>query len=147
MLWIRLLPLLAQLRPLFPRKITFFVFVTAIAGLLTRPDLRGVTSIVRALSLKPTFYKSLLRLFHCVSIDAGRLSDAWTRIVFSIFGNALVRVDGRVIIVADGLKVPKEGKRMPGVKSLHQESSNNSKPEWIMGHMFQSIAVVVEGIG
>jgi DDE superfamily endonuclease len=147
MLWIRLLPLLAQLRPLFPRKITFFVFVTAIAGLLTRPDLRGVTSIVRALSLKPAFYKSLLRLFHCVSIDAGRLSDAWTRIVFSIFGNALVRVDGRVIIVADGLKVPKEGKRMPGVKSLHQESSNNSKPEWIMGHMFQSIAVVVEGIG
>jgi hypothetical protein len=61
--WIRLLPIIAQLRPLFPRKVTFFVFVTAIVGMMTRSDRRGVTSIVRALSLKPAFYKGLLT-FH-----------------------------------------------------------------------------------
>ena len=147
MIWIRLFPLLAQLRSVFPRQKTFFVFVTTVVGMLVRPDLRGVTSFVRALSLKPAFYRSFLRLFRCAGIDVGTLSDAWTKVVFSAFDKAIFQVDGRPIIVADGLKVPKEGRRMPAVKSLHQESSNNSKPEWIMGHMFQSIAVIVEGIG
>jgi hypothetical protein len=147
MLWIRLFPVLAQLRNVFPRQVTFWVFVTAIIGMMTRSDRRGVTSIFRALSLKPAFYKALLRLFRCPGLEPGRLSDLWTRLVFKIFAKACVRVGDRVIIVADGLKVPKEGRRMPAVKSLHQESSNNSKPEWIMGHMFQSVAVVVEGIG
>jgi DDE superfamily endonuclease len=146
MLWIRLFPILAQLRSLFPRKATFFVFVTAVIGLMIRTDLRGVTSIIRALDLKPAFYKSLLRLFR-TNIDPGRLADAWTRVVFTIFAKHLVRVNGRVVLMVDGLKVPKEGKRMPAVKSLHQESENNSKPSFIMGHMFQSVAILVEGIG
>ena len=144
--WIRLLPVLAQLRPQFPRKVTFFVFVTAVIGLMVRSDLRGVTSIVRAFDLKPAFYKSLLRLFRA-HIDVGRLADAWTRIVFKIFAPHLVRVSGRVVLLVDGIKVPKEGRRMPAVKSLHQESENNSKPAFIMGHMFQSVALLVEGLG
>jgi hypothetical protein len=126
--------------------VTFFVFVTAVIGLMVRGDLRGVTSIIRALDLNPAFYKSLLRLFR-VPIDPGRLADAWTRIVFKIFSGHLVHVNGRVVLLVDGLKVPKEGKRMPGVKSLHQESENNTKPSFIMGHMFQSVALLVEGIG
>ena len=32
---------------------------------------------------------------------------------------------------------------MPAVKKLHQESQNNSKPEFIFGHSCQAIAVVV----
>ena len=144
--WIRLLPALAQLRPVFPRKATFFVFVTAVIGLMVRSDLRGVTSIVRAFDLKPAFYKSLLRLFRA-HIDVGRLSDAWTRIVFTFFSPHLVRVSGRAVLLVDGIKVPKEGKRMPAVKSLHQESDNNTKPAFIMGHMFQSVALLVEGLG
>jgi hypothetical protein len=34
---------------------------------------------------------------------------------------------------------------MPGVKKLHQESQNNSKPEYIMGHSFQAISLLVSG--
>jgi hypothetical protein len=30
-------------------------------------------------------------------------------------------VRGRLVLLADGLKAPKEGRQMPGVKSLHQE--------------------------
>jgi hypothetical protein len=145
-LWIRLFAILAQLRSVFKRKVTFFVFVTAVIGLMIRSDLRGVTSIIRALDLKPAFYKSLLRLFRS-NIDPGRLADAWTRVVFTIFAKNFVRVNGRVVLLVDGLKVPKEGRRMPAVKSLHQESENNSKPAFIMGHMFQSVAVLVEGVG
>jgi hypothetical protein len=48
-------------------------------------------------------------------------------------------------VVADGLKAGKEGRKMPGVKLLHQESQNNSKPEYIMGHSIQAISLLVKG--
>ena len=133
------------MRSVFPRKVTFFVFVTAVVGFMVRADQRGVTSIIRALDLKPAFYKSLLRFFRS-RVDPGKLADAWTRVVLNIFARHLVRVNGRIVLIVDGLKVPKEGRRMPAVKSLHQESENNSKPAFIMGHMFQSVALLVEGV-
>ena len=34
---------------------------------------------------------------------------------------------------------------MPGVKSLHQESENNSKAEYIMGQMCQSVGLLIQG--
>jgi hypothetical protein len=32
---------------------------------------------------------------------------------------------------------------MPGVKLLHQQSTSNTKPEYIMGHSFQAISLLV----
>ena len=34
---------------------------------------------------------------------------------------------------------------MPAVKMLHQQSASNSKPEYIMGHSFQAISLLVQG--
>jgi hypothetical protein len=59
----------------------------------------------------------------------------------------LVRVGDRVVLVADGLKAPKAGKKMPAVKSLHQESAGNTKPAFIMGHSCQAVAVLVQAVG
>ncbi len=42
----------------------------------------------------------------------------------------LLTVNGRLLLVGDGLKVPKEGRKMPAVKKLHQESSSNTKPPY-----------------
>ena len=53
----------------------------------------------------------------------------------------------RIIIIADGIKIPKEGKKMPAVKKLHQTSSNNSKPSYIMGHSLQALGILVKGRG
>ncbi|MHB0883935.1 hypothetical protein ACYCSE_05315 [Paenibacillus sp. SEL1] len=40
-----------------------------------------------------------------------------------------------VVLVGDGMKeANKEGRRMPGVKKLHQKSENVSKGEYIFGH-------------
>ena len=36
---------------------------------------------------------------------------------------------------------------MPGVKSLHQQSGSNSKPEHIMGHSLQAVSLLVKGVG
>jgi hypothetical protein len=50
------------------------------------------------------------------------------------------------VYVADGLKVAKEGKKMPGVKKLHQASENNSKPRYTMGHSLQSISILIQNV-
>lgn len=36
-----------------------------------------------------------------------------------------------------GIKAGKEGRKMPGVKGMHQESEDVSKPEWGRGHYTQ----------
>jgi hypothetical protein len=50
---------------------------------------------------------------------------------------------GMPILVGDGVKQPKEGKKMPGVKRLHQESENSGKAEYIFGHMFGAIGILI----
>jgi hypothetical protein len=50
------------------------------------------------------------------------------------------------VYVGDGIKVGKEGRKMSGVKRLHQESEDVSKPEWIRGHYFNALSILV-GVG
>jgi hypothetical protein len=54
----------------------------------------------------------------------------------------VLKVNGRILLVGDGLKVPKEGRKMPAVKKLHQESESNTKPSYIFGHYCQAVAVL-----
>ena len=58
-----------------------------------------------------------------------------------------MRVNGRLVALVDGLKRPKEGKKMPGVKSLHQESRCNAKASFIMGHSLQAVALLAQRAG
>jgi hypothetical protein len=55
--------------------------------------------------------------------------------------------NGRLVIVGDGIKAPKVGKKMPSVKKLHKESESNininTKPEYIFEHSCQAIAIDV----
>jgi hypothetical protein len=64
-----------------------------------------------------------------------------------LFRRGLVRVNGRPVLLADGLKRPKEGRKMPGVKSLHQESRCNAKAAFIMGHSLQAVALLAQAAG
>src|SRR3981081_1125835 len=130
------------LRPAFSRLRTFMWFATAVAGLTVRLELLGVTSIVRALNLRPRLYTKLLDHFHSSGINLDRLSALWTQAVLQMFPH-LVRVNGRLVLVGDGIKAPKRGKKMPGVKLLHQQSESNTKPEYIMGHSMQAVGLLV----
>lgn len=132
-----------MLRPAFSRLRTFLWFATVVAGLCVRTELLGVTSIVRALTLQPRFYDNLLDCCHSSAVKLDRLAALWTRVVLHLFPTP-IRVNGRCVLVGDGIKVPKSGKRMPGVKRLHQESGSNTKPEYIMGHSLQAVSVLVE---
>jgi len=121
---------------------TFLWLSVCLAGLSIRPDLWGVTSIMRAFGLKDSCYDRILDFFHSPSLDVNRLSRLWVKTVLRLF-TGILKVNGRLIIVGDGLKIPKSGKKMPGVKLLHQHSESNTKPEYIMGHSCQAVALLV----
>jgi hypothetical protein len=130
------------LRPAFSRLRTFRWFVTAVAGLTVRVELLGVTSIVRALNLRPGLYTKLLDHFHSSGVKLDRLTVLWAQAVLRLFLSP-VRVNGRLVLVGDGIKAPKRGKKMPAVKLLHQQSESNTKPEYIMGHSMQAVGLLV----
>lgn len=113
-----------------------------LASMAIRPDLFGVTSFVRAACLDPLCYYSLLNFFHSPALDLQKLLARWVQLAMCLF--LPITVDGYVVFVADGLKVPKEGKKMPAVKNLHQDSCDNLKAEFIMGHSFQVVSLLVE---
>ena len=119
-LWIQWWKAVWNLRPACSRFRTFLWFVTSMAGLTVRMDLFGVTSIVRALGLRAYCYDRILDFFHGTGLKLDRLTEIWSNTVLKIFPSIL-RVNGRILLVGDGLKVPKEGKKMPAVKKLHQE--------------------------
>src|SRR5262249_56293907 len=72
----------------------------------------------------------------------GRLRVVWPGAVLQIVTNR-VRVNCPVVRGGDGTKVAKRGKKMPAVKLLHQQSNCSTKPEYIMGHSLQAIALLV----
>ena len=142
-LWLAWWNFVLCLRPAFSRYRAFLWFSAALAAFCVRDDLRGVTSFVRALGLRQRFYDRLLDFFHSPAVDVPKLTVIWTGLVLGVLKHLLFTVNGRIVLLADGIKAPKTGRKMPAVKKLHQESQNNSKPEFIFGHSCQAIAVVV----
>ena len=142
-LWTQWWATIWQLRPAFSRVRSFMWFAVAVAGLTVRTDLLGVTSIVRALGLKARFYGHLLESFHSRAVKLDALTALWTRLVLRLFSQPF-KVNGRYVLIGDGLKAPKCGQKMPGVKRLHQQSDSNTKPEYIMGHSLQAVSLLVQ---
>jgi hypothetical protein len=142
-LWLYWFNVISLLRPAFARYQTFLWFCVCVMGLTVRNDKLGVTSVVRALGLDSRYYYNLLDNFHSTGIKLDQLSAIWTQTVMRIFPEP-IRVNGRRVLVGDGIKVGKQGRKMPGVKLLHQESESNTKAEYIMGHSFQAVAMLVQ---
>jgi len=142
-LWILWWNVIQSLRPAFTRLKTFLWFATAVAGFTVRTEQLGVTSIVRALNLDPRRYNALRDYFHSSAVKLDQLTALWTQLVLRLLPQTL-RVNGRCVLVGDGIKIPKCGRKMPGVKLLHQQSDSNTKPEFIMGHSLQAVSILVQ---
>lgn len=140
-LWIELVRCVHMLRGACRRRATFMWLAVVIVAWAVRPDLLGVTSFVRASFLEPVCYHLLLHFFHSNALAIPLLLQAWVKLAMTLFSP--LTEGGYVIFAADGLKVAKEGRKMPAVKCLHQESANNSKAEYIMGHSFQVVSMLV----
>jgi len=145
LLWNVWWELVLELQSACARTQTFLWMGLCLAGMTVRKDLMGVTSIVRALGLAPACYDRLLDFFHSPALDLTKLTTAWRALVFRAHPGVL-RVHGRPVLVGDGIKVAKSGRKMPGVKKLHQQSESNTKPEYIFGHSCQAIAVLAQAL-
>ncbi|MGH7411103.1 MAG: transposase [Candidatus Methylomirabilis sp.] len=143
-LWLEWFRCVSLLRPACARQTTFLWMSLALAGLSIRSELAGVTSFVRALWLQPATYRRLLHFFHSPALDLGQLTRLWMRLALVLFRP--LTLGQRIVFLADGIKVPKEGKKMPAVKKLHQESSDNTKPPFIFGHSFQAVSLLAKGL-
>ncbi len=131
------------LRPGCTHLRTFVWFAVVVAGLTIRTELLGVTSLVRALGLHQRFYDNLLDNFHSTGIKLDAMTTLWAQLVLKLFPGIL-RVNGRLVLVGDGIKVAKQGRKMPAVKLLHQVSESNTKAQYIMGHSFQAVSILTQ---
>jgi len=144
MLWRKWWKLASQLRGACARTRTFLWMIVCLAGMTVRTDLLGVTGIVRALGLWPGCYDRILDFFHSPALNLETLTRLWRGLVFKQSG--MLRFNGRPVLVGDGIKVAKSGKKMPAVKKLHQQSESNTKPEYIFGHSCQAVAVLMRAV-
>jgi hypothetical protein len=125
----------------FSRKAAFRWFAIIIVGLMVRSENLGVTSIIRALGIAPRFYESLIHFFRAASWQIDQIRRKWIGIVAR--SGLTYRVQGSPVLIADGVKASKEARKMPCVKKLAQESENSAKPQYIFGHMFGAIGILL----
>lgn len=134
---------LFSFRKCFSRNGCFKWFVIIVTALMLRGDKLGVTSFIRDLDLSHKCYENLLHFFHSGSYLLSSLRAQWYRIVLK--KAPIYKVEGRSILIGDGVKQSKEALRMPGVKKMVQESETSSKPEYIHGHLFGVIGIIISG--
>lgn len=133
------------LRAACSRQRTFLWMCAALVGFCVRGELWGVTSTVRALGLRGMYYDRLLDFFHSPSLCVDTLTRLWVALVVERH-TGLVSVNGRLVLLGDGIKVPKAGKKMPGVKRLYLGGESNTKPTYILGHSCQAVAILAGGL-
>ena len=144
-LWNTWLSLVNHLEGACSRKRTFFWLVTLLIGFTIKFDALGVTSLGRGVGLLSSYYTCSLHFFNSSGVDLEQLKILWVQLIFK-YCLGIVYINGRCLVVGDGIKVGKEGKKMPGVKWLHQDSDSNSKASYIMGHSIQTVALLVQGL-
>ncbi len=135
---------LYHLRPAFSRQAPFLWICLFIVGMCVAHDtLGGASPATRVLHLGDEAYLSVLNALHSSAIDLDLLVVRWHDQLVKMFAVELVTLNGRRVYIVDAIKNPKEGRHMPGVKKMFQESTNNSKPEYFRGHFIQVIGSLI----
>ena len=107
--------LLSELRPAFNRQAAFEWFVILMWGVLLCTQFPAVTSYLNAVGLSEYYYQQALHWFHSKSWTVVKISLLWQK---SLLENAhLHQLNSQAVYIGDGIKVSKEGRRMPGVKT------------------------------
>ena len=133
---------LVFMRPAFSRHSTYLWFVIVFVGILVRNDTLGVSSIIRALALAPEGYTALLHFFHSSAWDLEGLMALWW--TWLSRGKVAYRLGDRLVLLGDHTKTPKDGRKMPAVTTLHQDSETARKPSFFRGHHWGCIGLLVQ---
>ncbi len=123
---------LSSFRSVFSRHRTWVIFVMIVLGFLGATEMLGISSFCRFWGLDVQGYYRLLHFFR---------STVWCLedpvhhgIAFVLSQHVAVVMTSRLAVIGDHTYVSKDGRRMPGVVALHQESETQSKPSYFRGH-------------
>ena len=134
---------LGNLRDAFSREIPFRWFGTYVSALLFNDNIDGIQSMVNRLDLCDEAYDSLDGMYRSRAINLQVLRENWLNTVVSL--TTPLQYFGRCALIADGVKKPKEGRKMPGVCRLHNNSETQSKPSSYHGVQGGYIGILVKG--
>ena len=133
--------ILLQFRKCFKREATWKLFVTLVLGFILRTSHKGITNIVSSLRLNPGQYPLLLHYFRSSAYTTSSIYEEWINIARREAD--FIHIAGRLIMLGDHIKISKEGRRMPDIQVLHQDSENSGKGEYIEGHTFAQVSAVI----
>jgi hypothetical protein len=132
---------LLKFRSCFSREDTFTYFIVITLGLMTASDPGGAAAFIRAPGLDPACCRALLGFFRSTAWSIWGIRSMWISIVAS--SQTAYMYDGYYVLLGDGTVQSKEGKKMPAVSSVHQDSADVGKAENTLGHLFGCISIVL----
>src|SRR3954471_24546485 len=109
---------LSGFRAVFRRQVTFGWFVLSMWAFLLHFDGSGLSSLIRYFGLASSEYYNLLHFFHSSAFSVQGLCARWVELLGR--KAPVLHLEGQPVYVVDGLVAGKAGKKMPGVKMLHQ---------------------------
>lgn len=112
-LYQRLEQIVVKLRPAFSREAPFEWFVLLLWGVLLTTQPPAVTSYLNALGLGEAYYHQALHWFASSALRIDDLCYRWGRWLSGHPKNRPLKEQR--VYVGDGIKVSKEGRKMPGV--------------------------------
>lgn len=136
-------PILLEFRSIFIHQTSFLWFCTVVIGICAGcDDIGGMTSIARNLLMTEHGYCGLSRFFSAHGGRAMDLQKIWMSVAMGKLFSDPIKVAGRLLVIIDGTKVAKRGRKMPGVIGL----KNTSKDTWMRGHHFEQLCMVACGV-
>ncbi len=132
---------LGSFRSLFSHHCTWLKFAMIVLGFIASTEMVGVSSWCRFWLLDVNGYHSLLQFFRSSAWSLSELTRHWE--VFVLAQRQVVELHGRCVLLGDHTHVSKEGRRMPGVVTIHQESETQSKPSYFRGQCWGALGIVV----
>ena len=132
---------LGSFRKVFSRHQTWILFVVFVLGFIGTSELIGVSSFCRFWLVDQNSYYSFLRFFRSGAWSLSPLLEHWW--FFVLAQNETIFLDDRVILLGDHTNVSKDGHRMPGVVTIHQDSETQSKPSYYRGQVWGALGLLV----
>lgn len=132
---------LSFFRPVFSRNSPWLLFCIVTIGFIGANEMVGITSMCRHWGFCANGYHALLHFFRSEAWSLEMLIYQWHTFVLS--QEVAIMAKGRAILAGDHTYVPKDGRKMPGLVTLHQDSETQSKPSYFRGHQWGAICLMV----
>ena len=132
---------LMMFKDCFKRSAAHRWFVIITSAFIVRNDRLGLTSVIRDLLLSSKCYEKMIHFFKAQSYDLKALRNRWAEIIADKIPKMMI--NDHYIFVIDGVKQSKEGRRMPCVKKMVQQSETQSKPSMIFGHLWGGLGIMI----